>query len=524
VAVLCGLIGGAIPIALMAWLSWNSAVEIEQARLRNFAQSVLERSKISLNQSYDALYELNASTLALCSPEHIALMRKLTVNTRSVDEIGYSQSGVLKCTSWGLVDPKVESRHMDNFDAARLKVKLSMQPGFAVGDKMLSVQMAEYNALINAGRFGDIVVDEGVQLALARDDGMTVIGDAGSNAGLMQSILRNEVRSAEKDFLFAKAFKNGWTAVAATPVAALQASLKKQQQWMMPLGAFISLFIVVVTFVLARKRLSPEAELKRAVARGEFEVHYQPIMDLHSGRCVGAEALVRWRKRNGAMVNPDLFIPLAEKTGLIKPITDQVIHGIVRDLGETLAKDRSMHVSLNLCADDIRTGRVLPVIDAALAGTDIRHEQIWLEATERSYMDIDSAKETLNKARRSGHSTAIDDFGTGYSSLQYLQGLPMDAIKIDKSFVATIGTGSAASSVIGHIIDIAKSLKMFIIAEGVETQEQADYLAKRQVELVQGWLFSKALPAQDFLIFYARAVAFHGPGPYVIQRSRRNRI
>ncbi len=134
-------------------------------------------------------------------------------------------------------------------------------------------------------------------------------------------------------------------------------------------------------------------------------------------------------------------------------------------------------------------------------------------------MDVKSARATIEEARRLGHSVAIDDFGTGYSSLQYLQDLPLDALKIDKSFIDTVGLVSATSAVTPHIIDIAKSLNLYIVAEGIERQEQADYLLARGVQYGQGWLYSKALPAPEFIAFYNDSKRVHGAGPTVIRRD-----
>jgi sensor c-di-GMP phosphodiesterase-like protein len=270
---------------------------------------------------------------------------------------------------------------------------------------------------------------------------------------------------------------------------------------------------------LSRRRLSPLGELSIAVQRREFIVHYQPLIELKTGICVGAEALVRWRRPDGQMVRPDLFIPLAEENGLIEEITDQVIYATIAELKTVLLADRSLHIAVNLAADDIKSGRILPVIQAVLENTGILTQQIWLEATERGFMDVKSARATIEEARRRGHSVAIDDFGTGYSSLQYLQELPLDALKIDKSFIDTIGTDSATSSITPHIIDIAKSLDLYIVAEGIERQEQADYLIERGVQYGQGWLFSKALPAAEFIALNNNRKRRRGAAPTVIRRE-----
>jgi sensor c-di-GMP phosphodiesterase-like protein len=127
-------------------------------------------------------------------------------------------------------------------------------------------------------------------------------------------------------------------------------------------------------------------------------------------------------------------------------------------------------------------------------------------------MDIEAARATIAKARAIGHAVVIDDFGTGYSSLQYLQGLPIDALKIDKSFIDTIGMEAATSSVTSHIIDMAKALKLKIVAEGIERQAQLDYLLAHEVDFGQGWLFAKALPADEFIDFYRSRNQSHDSG------------
>ena len=286
------------------------------------------------------------------------------------------------------------------------------------------------------------------------------------------------------------------------PRSKLDARLARERAVWLPVGLLMAAFMVGLVAWLSRRRLSLLGELKIALERNEFFVHYQPIIALATGECVGAEALIRWQRPDGSMVRPDLFIPVAEESGLILPITDAVIACVIADLRNALVADRALHVAINLCASDIETGRVLQVLDRVLAGTGIEPQQIWLEATERGFINAGAARATLEQARERGYAVAIDDFGTGYSSLASLQSLPLDALKIDKAFVDTIATDAATSSVTPHIIAMARSLKLQIVAEGIETQAQADYLAAQQVEFGQGWLFAKALPAAEFLAFH----------------------
>lgn len=262
---------------------------------------------------------------------------------------------------------------------------------------------------------------------------------------------------------------------------------------------------------LSRRRLSLAGELAAAVRRREFVVHYQPIIDLRSGRCVGAEALIRWIRPGGKTLRPDLFISIAEENGLMTRITEEVFRLVIRDMEDLLAEDRGMHIAVNLSAGDLKDGKVLRVLQEMLEGTAIDARQIWLEATERGFMDVDKARCIIEQAREQGHAVAIDDFGTGYSSLSYLQRLPLDTLKIDKSFVDTIGTDSATHKVTDHIIDMAKSLNLLTVAEGIERQEQADHLKNRNVDFGQGWLFGKPMPAPEFILYYRKNAATTPP-------------
>ncbi len=160
------------------------------------------------------------------------------------------------------------------------------------------------------------------------------------------------------------------------------------------------------------------------------------------------------------------------------------------------------------------------MISKHMAGSGILPQQIWMEATERGFLDLDRARTMLAQARRAGHSVAIDDFGVGFSSLQYLEQLPLDALKIDKSFIDAIGTESATSPVTPHIIDMAKELGLWVVAEGVETEAQLAYLHTRKVEFAQGWLFSRPLPRDEFVVFHHKRQQRYGAAREHMQNPR----
>lgn len=505
VAVVLAVLGTALPMAAMFYFSWMRTVHQEQKRLELFARHTIMRANHSLKQATEALQIADKFNVAPCSKEHVLEMRKLAVNTRSVEEVGYFENGFLKCTSWGVTEGTIRQVPVDFTTPEGVQIAIRMKPKVSMSEPMMAMHFKSHNVLVDPVRLVDIVADPSVQLAIANDKGALLATLNNPDLALTAAAVAKPGNSISEDHLVASTREGNWIAVAIAPRTVLLGKLRNEQMWMLPLGLLIAAAIVGLVVWFSRRRLSPLGELAIAVQNREFIVHYQPIVELKTGHCVGAEALVRWRRPDGTLVRPDLFIPLAEESGLILPITDQVVESVVRDLNALLVADRSLHIAINLSALDIKTARILPVIGRLLENTGIEPQQISLETTERGFMDVASARSTLAKARELGHTVAIDDFGTGYSSLSNLQSLPLDTLKIDKSFIDTIGMDSATSSVTPHIIGMAKSLNLKIVAEGVETQIQADYLLGRDVDYAQGWLFSKALPAFDFIAYYRRS-------------------
>ncbi|MCZ4072055.1 MULTISPECIES: EAL domain-containing protein [Rhizobium/Agrobacterium group] len=519
VGILLAIIGAALPIAAMAWTSWRVAVQKELDILALVAERSLARADNTFKEAQGALEAIEAAHLPACSDQHIAQMRIVTINVPSIEEIGYFENGVIKCTSWGRTAGNIAKSHIDYVTSEGIEVTLRIQPGVSHGDQMTSLHLGHHNALVAPSRFVDIILRDGISLALLNDHGQVISTQNQPDARVVTALAAQAGRGVSDTSLYSVVKDDGLTAIVLEPRAAMREKLLRELMVLLPIGAFIASFIVGIIVWMSRKRLSPQTELEIAIRNREFVVHYQPIIDLKTNICVGAEALVRWRRPDGTLVRPDFFIPLAEETGLIEPITDQVVEAIIADIGPMLVEDRTLHIAVNLCAQDIKTGRILDFIDQRLTPAGIRKEQIWLEATERGFIDIDAARITLDKARRAGHSVAIDDFGTGYSSLQYLQGLPMDALKIDKSFVDTIGRNTATSTVTLHIIGMARELGLFSVAEGIETEEQAAYLREHGVDFGQGWLFSRPLPAGQFIAFQRQNKSEYGAAPEVIQAT-----
>jgi diguanylate cyclase (GGDEF)-like protein len=247
-------------------------------------------------------------------------------------------------------------------------------------------------------------------------------------------------------------------------------------------------------------RLSLENQLRRALERGEFELHYQPKVELASGRLVGAEALLRWNDPRSGLTAPGRFVPILEETGLIHEVGRWALGRAIEDyLGWRAAGLPAVRVAVNLSPRQLRSRAIVHDLLRAIAVDDDAAGGLELELTETLIMeDVELSTDTLSAIRATGVRIAIDDFGTGFSSLSYLSKLPVDIIKIDRSFVVDMAKGPQGMSLISVIISLAHSLKLKVVAEGVETEEQSRLLRLLGCDEMQGFLVSKALPAVAF--------------------------
>jgi EAL domain-containing protein (putative c-di-GMP-specific phosphodiesterase class I) len=242
-----------------------------------------------------------------------------------------------------------------------------------------------------------------------------------------------------------------------------------------------------------------QEELRNAVARSEFVLHYQPQVDLRTGRLFALEALVRWKHPKLGMVPPIKFIPMAEETGLIMPIGDWVLREACRQ--NKAWQDAGLPpvtVSVNVSARQFRERNLVARVAGVLKGSGLDAKHLELEVTESLIMqDVDLAVSTMEELRRLGVQLSIDDFGTGYSSLSALKSFPVSRLKIDKSFIDGLLADENDRAVANAIISLGRTLNLRVIAEGVETEAQADFLRSVNCDEMQGYLFSKPRPASE---------------------------
>jgi len=247
----------------------------------------------------------------------------------------------------------------------------------------------------------------------------------------------------------------------------------------------------------ALRRLELKADLQRAVEHGEFVLHYQPVIELETGRINGVEALIRWVHPERGMVQPLEFIPLAEETGLIVPIGRWVLEQATRyavELQERFPMDPPFHMAVNLSARQLARPEIVDEVRELLEETGLPASTLVLEITESMVMqDMELAIERLKQLKQLGVLLAIDDFGTGYSSLNYVRRFPVDILKVDKSFIDEVNEGGESSALTAAVIELAGILNLTPVAEGIERPDQLERLMELKCDLGQGYLFARPL-------------------------------
>jgi diguanylate cyclase (GGDEF)-like protein/PAS domain S-box-containing protein len=247
------------------------------------------------------------------------------------------------------------------------------------------------------------------------------------------------------------------------------------------------------------EKIAMERELRRALEKGEFELYYQPQIRLDSGTVTGMEALIRWNHPEKGIISPSTFIPVAEQTGIIIPINEWVIRTACQQTKQLLEYFPNLSVSVNLSPYEFENRRFVDKLARLLEETGLPPHHLDLEITERMAMDTERAIAILTKLKAIGVTISMDDFGTGYSSLSYLTDLPIDRLKIDRSFVRNIQ--GKKDAILPAIIRLGHNIGVKVLAEGVETETEAAYLRDKRCDEAQGYYFAPPLPYEAFLIF-----------------------
>jgi sensor c-di-GMP phosphodiesterase-like protein len=498
-------VAAALLLAIVApWLAWREAdrqaYDIESGIVLDYARDVQHRADETAIQADSALQRLGTTGMPPCSPFSQAIMRELDLTFSYVQAVGHVHGSTVDCSSIGPNPVALGSASFLTSNGVTIYKSVRIRSGRPA--KVLGIRRGDFIVFVH----DDLPLDTWTRtpdIALGvlhiEDHDFRMTRGPIDGAWLTRLGARPVVTFVEDGRLIAivRSARYLTAAAAAMPIGYLHKRAVALAWRFVPVALFGGLAAGLAIVLLVRRELSMETALRKALRRHEFFLLYQPLVDLDSGTCIGVEALLRWRPPSGELIGPDLFIPVVERTGLVTDVTARVFELIARDVGDHLAQYPDFHVGVNLSPADLRTYAIVDHVDMLLARTGARPSNLIVEITERGFLDLDAARSVLAALRARGVEVAIDDFGTGYSSLSYLETLDLDFLKIDRSFIEAIGTGAPTSQVVAHIMAMAHTLNLRMIAEGVESEAQAEFLRTHGVHNVQGWLFGKPMPFAD---------------------------
>ena len=488
----------ALPVALAFRAAHQLSVDAVSTQALALSREVLRRAEAAGDQSAAVTAALVAANDPdRCSDANIALMREADVASSYIQSVGAVSDGRLVCSSFGRHDPGFPLGPVAYVSSQGTRVRPEVQLPIALGARLLVLEKYGYAILVHQGLAIDVFTDRDVSVGIFGATSKARMLSRGPFEPQWTNALRGAGQTVTFDGKNVVAItgsrKYDYATYAAIPSRYVREGERAVAFSLVPVGAVLGLLFGVSLLLLARRRTSLPSLLRAALKRREFFLEYQPIVELATGRCVGAEALIRWQRPDGSFVRPGLFIPVAEDCKLIRKVTAQVMELLRADAATILAAHPDLTMSFNLAAEDLESTQIVEELRALLAKMPLLTGHLHIEMTERGMLNTDLAREIVRAVRELGIEVAIDDFGTGFCSLSYLTTFEVDYIKIDKAFVDTLGTAAATSQVAMHIIRMAADLSLKTIAEGVETELQANILRDAGVQYAQGWLYAKAM-------------------------------
>jgi sensor c-di-GMP phosphodiesterase-like protein len=471
------------------------ALRTVEGRLVQYAGRLVADAESYSEESRTALAAISASPSAFCSNAEISYFRAMIFESQYLRDVGRMRDGRILCSaSLGRVADAAAARPtFRQQDGSNVYRNLSQYSDAGVttlalqlGDSfVVSIPATHMHLEPSPMHFAETLMDAPTQSSAS------LIGEEPPIAG---SALMTEGQMIAGKTLFATRcsirFFSCFTAF--TSVGEALASERRVVSDSALGGGMLGALVALLCSLAYRRNSSMAQRLRRAIRRDHLSVVYQPIVNMATRKIIGAEALVRWTDDDGAAIGPDVFVRVAEQSGFVGEITRLVLRHALRDLGETLRTRPDFRLSINISADDLYDPWFPAMLEESLARVGVAAQRLTLEITESSTVQQQQAKDAIEQLRRRGHRVHIDDFGTGYSSLSYLYELHVDAIKIDRAFTRSIGTGSVVVAILPQILAMAEALELAVIVEGVETAGQASYFdAHNRPILGQGWLFGR---------------------------------
>lgn len=496
------ILAGTIPVVVAVIGCIHYAEEKHLQRVEHYASEVLRTTNQTAEQLIRVFNYKDLVGNPPCSKDAIQKMLELQMLSNLLQSVAAIEGGYILCTSNG-VDQNYFLGDPDGITDKGTKAWLDVSLDFAPGKTFNIYERNGLAGIVSTDQAIDLHTEpENIVLAVALQDPLLILRKRGYfNAEWSQHFLQTKETRFKTDTHWVLVSENGKVAsFAALDLNDVETHQTDIAYIVLPIGVLLGIIFASLVLYAARHRLSIKADIKTALKRNEFFMQYQPVVDLQTGLIIGAESLIRWRDSEGNLIPPDLFIPVAEQSGLIKKITKEVIHMVSDDVGIIWQKKPDFHIAINLSSQDIQSDESVDLIEDFLNHHKPNKGAVVIEATERGFVDANQARSVIHGLHQLGVDIAIDDFGTGYSSLSHLESLDLNYLKIDKAFIDTLGTEAATSSVALHIIEMAKSLDLKMVAEGIETQQQADLCREKGVQYAQGWLYSKPVPIEELLM------------------------
>ncbi len=503
IAVAVGLVLATLPL-LIVHLGLTQYIEREgRAEVQANAKKAIARAEWRIDQALTGISALASTAVQSCSEVDLGELRRAVMAITPVKELVIvGPDGTGRCAHLGLagqswvLSREIPTRSDPNVLLGVVRLHEKEQRGLRIRWQRPSEPLS-LAAVIPSDMFlPDVDMREGQDdagIRIIMSEGTLVVGSGPAG----------QESSSESARLYGRTESERYPLVAISSIS--RSRLLDQhgelRTWA-TVGslAFSVLIVVFMLFAPWRNRANPVNEIVRGIEAKEFVPFFQPIIDLHTGRFVGAEILVRWRKPDGTLVSPAMFIPLAESSGLIIELTQALMCAVRDQAGAAIGRRPTFKVGFNMAAVHFKDDRIVHDVKKIFADSPIRFSQILIEVTERQPIEsLTSARRVIASLQALGCKVAIDDVGSGHAGLSYILKLGVDTIKIDKMFIDAIGNERYSTAIIDTLVELSRNMRLEIVAEGVESFEQVQFLRDHGVRMAQGFVFAPPLPAKSFL-------------------------
>lgn len=500
-AAAAGAVMAAIPAtALHSWLD-SLAMRQGQIEAEVSAQRVISLAETRLSRAVAALDDLAELGVASCRSDHVQALKRANFATGPVKEFSLAApDGTTLCSD---IETAVGDRTLI------ASQKLTYRPDLTLDVVRIGDRGERFMRIRRETASGPNSIAALIPLELLIPQ--TTAQGAPAFANLRMTLNSGAIvggRTATVEGSSADRFAStqhspryGLTVTVSLPLSAVAVNRSELRALGFIVdGLAITGFLGVLVAIRWRQRDNPLEDIARAIAAGEFIPYYQPIIDLTVGKLIGAEVLMRWRKPDGTIVPPAAFIPLAESSGLIVDMTRSIMIAARDEVGSAYARMEPLRLGFNLSARHFDDDHVVGDVKRIFEDSNVRFGQIVLEVTERQPLDnLADARRIIAALQALGVRVAMDDVGTGHSGLSYMLKLGVDMIKIDKVFIDALGRDRNSTAIIGTLVELARNMRMDVVAEGVENFEQVMALRDHGIRLAQGYAFAPPLPGPSYL-------------------------